>query len=234
MFPHRPRFSGERSLRRVPLQPLPRSRGLRDLRLSPACPGASPAGPARPPRLSRTDPWAPAGGAPDRFLFVAFAARGWVVSFPPRPWRPPPHHFHTHPPPPTPPPPRQRCPSSRGSLSHTCPCRPRGAARAPLPAGGRGQRSPLAASPCALPGAPGGGRRWPSRGALLFWVLCVINVGPPHSNQAHYKFLRARGRKSCAPPLLPFPHSFTSYLSFCFFNSPPPPPPPIPALQPGF
>ena len=174
------------------------------------------AGAPSPPRQS---PGCPPATLPTySFRWLLWRA-GAVVSFP-RPSPSPPHHF----PPPTPP---------AGPLPSPPPPTPAPAARAP---GGRGPGSTLPPPRLLLPARPPrapGGRRRPARGALLFWVLCVINVGPPHSNQAHYKFLRARGRKSCAPPS---PHSFTSYLSRCFFNSPPPPPPPppIPALQPGF
>lgn len=205
---HPPRFSGELSLRRVPSSPflsppisvtyachlrvrapLPRGRGAPPPRR--AC--------ARGARLRRSGPTP----------FCGFGGAWAGAELSPWPSPPPPHHFHHHHPPA--PPPRRRCPSSLGSLAHTCPCRPRGARspprRRPLPG------KPPASSRCARPGAPGGGRRWPSRGALLFWVLCVINVGPPHSNQAHYKFLRARGRKSCAPPAPSLTHSLVTCLS---------------------
>lgn len=178
----------------------PFSHFLKSPNLSPLC--LSPAGPAPLPQGRGTlpappVPWVPACDAPDVFLFVAFVAGGWLafplalapllpVTFLPA-----------------------------GSLAHTCPGRPP-ARRAPLPAAAAAAREapspPPPPPPRALPGAPGGGRRSPSPSALLFWVLCVINVGPPHSNQAHYKCLRARGRKSCAPPAPSLTHSLVTCL----------------------
>lgn len=172
--------------------------------------GPSPAGPVRPPRLA-----GPLGARlrrSRRFPFCGFCGvwvGGWLAF------------------------PLVLAPSSPPAPSRT-PAPAARAPRAPLPAAAAAAReAPSPPPPRALPGAPGGGRRSPSRSALLFWVLCVINVGPPHSNQAHYKFLRARGRKSCAPPR-PFPHSFTSYLSRCFLTRRPRPLPRSRPSSPGF
>lgn len=87
-------------------------------------------------------PWVPACDAPDLFLFVAFVACGWVVSFSPGPRPLLPITFI----------PRrplfQSCPSSRPAHCRT-PALAARAPRAPLPAG-----RPLPGKPPLLPPAP--------------------------------------------------------------------------------